>query len=300
MWRLGTLAPEQGGSIVVTTTLVASAGPAVDNHVLISTDTLEGNYDNNEDELSTPVTIDLEVVKSDDPEPGVLGGLLTYTLVYTNHGPFVAREVYITDTFPVSVTYDGIVVQPSGWTHPPDYDAGPPVTLTWYTPTLAAGASGRIVYTVIAGETISGTIDNRACISNTIDDWFVQNNCDIEPTAVELLSFTTVRLPGAVVLSWETAVEIDSYGFVLLRSASGRVADAEEFAFVAAKGRGGGGAAYSYLDRGPPSGLERGLEYTFWLVEVDRSGKRTTFGTTLSAAFAEYPHQIYLPFSWGR
>ena len=136
-----------------------------------------------------------------------------------------------------------------------------------------------------------------ACIGNAIPDYFLDNNRDLEPTAVQLLSFETLRLPRAVLLKWETAWEVDSYGFALLRRASGQPGEAQEIAFVPAQGRNGGGAAYRYLDAGSGAGLESGTAYRYWLVEVDTSGRRTTFGSALSAAASEFPHQIYLPLS---
>ena len=123
------------------------------------------------------------------------------------------------------------------------------------------------------------------------------NNCDLEPTAVQLRSFDVLRLPRAVLLRWETAWEVDSYGFVLLRSARGRRAEVQEIAFVPAQGRSGAGAAYRYLDAGPERGLEDGTAYIYWLVEVDTSGRRTTYGSTVCAASSEFPYQIYLPIS---
>jgi uncharacterized repeat protein (TIGR01451 family) len=296
VWNLGELAPGQSGTIVVTAILDASAGPSVNNRAVISTDTFESNYGNNEDDEPTLVETDLAIVKSDHPDPGVPGGLLTYTLEYANLGRFDAQEVTITDTFPVGITFAEVVQQPPGW-QGPHFDAGPPVELTWYRPRLAAGALGRIVYTVLADEDVPAEIENLACIGNAILDYNSDNNCHWEPTAVQLLSFETLRLPRAVLLKWETAWEVDSYGFVLLRRASGQPGEAQEIAFVPAQGRNGGGAAYRYLDAGSGAGLESGTAYRYWLVEVDTSGRRTTFGSALSAAASEFPHQVYLPLS---
>jgi len=297
VWDLGVLGPGQSGTIVLTVTLGASSGLGVNNQAVIATDTPESNYGNNADDQATQVEIDLAIIKSDGPDPGIPGELLTYTLEYANLGPFDAQEVYITDTFPVGITFVEVVQQPSGWVGP-DYSAGPPIELTWYASTLAAGTVGQIVYTVLADENVPGRIDNAACISSAVADFFVDNNCDVEPTAVQLLYLNALRLPDAVLLQWETAWEVDSYGFLLLRRASGRQADVEEIAFVPAAGQGGGGAAYHYLDAGPEGGLEGGTSYTYWLVEVDTSGRRTTFGSAVSAASSELLYRIYLPLFW--
>ena len=52
---------------------------------------------------------DVTVVKLDDPDPVVVGGVLTYTLVYTNNGPATAQNIVITDTLPPEVSFGGVV-----------------------------------------------------------------------------------------------------------------------------------------------------------------------------------------------
>jgi uncharacterized repeat protein (TIGR01451 family) len=105
---------------------------------------------------------DLVLSKSDSPDPVWAGDALTYTLTYTNAGFATAQDVAITDTLPVSVTFGGVV------------NATPPITLTstsppaWYTPTLAAGASGTIVFTVTVDAYAGGTIANSAIITSGI------------------------------------------------------------------------------------------------------------------------------------
>ena len=46
------------------------------------------------------------------------------------------------------------------------------------------------------------------------------------------------------------------------------------------------------------AGLESGIPYTYWLVEVDTAGQRTPFGTTISAADSEMRYRIYFPLPW--
>jgi uncharacterized repeat protein (TIGR01451 family) len=294
-WSAPTLPAGAGGEIVYTVTVSSEyEGPLV-NQACIATTTPEADYENNcdlEESVATPEIADLAIIKTDGPDPGVPGELLTYTLEYVNWGPYDAAEVYITDTFPAGITFEEVVQQPSGW-EGPVYSAGPQVQLTWYRPVLAVGTVDRIVYTVLADEDVPGRIDNQVCISSATADPVSDNNCDIEPTAVRLLYLNTLRLPHAVLIRWETVWEVNSYGFVLLRRAAGRQAGVEEIAFLPAAGRGGGGAAYRYLD----AGLESDTAYTYWLVEVDKSGRRTTFGSAVSAASSEFPHQIYLPIS---
>jgi uncharacterized repeat protein (TIGR01451 family) len=297
VWDVGTLAPRESGTIVVTTTLALSAGPAVNNRVVISTITPESNVDNNEDREPTDVILDLGIYKDHEPEPALRGEPVIYTLEYVHNGWFDAQDAYITDTLPVGLSYVRMLQQPPGWNGPRrGRDVDGQETLTWDRTTLAVGAWGEIVYEAVADEDTPPMVINKVCISNTLPDWELLNDCAEEPTAVRLLTFRARRLPQAILLHWETAWEVDSFEFLLLRSASGRLDDAQEIASLPARGRGGGGAVYGYLDHGPEGGLESGTAYSYWLIEVDTSGRRTTYGTTVSAAYIEYEHQSHLPF----
>jgi uncharacterized repeat protein (TIGR01451 family) len=59
------------------------------------------------DDITTPVQTraDLAVTKSDDPDPVIVGTLLTYTLLVTNNGPSVARNAAVTDALPPEVAF---------------------------------------------------------------------------------------------------------------------------------------------------------------------------------------------------
>jgi uncharacterized repeat protein (TIGR01451 family) len=292
-WNLGTLAAGQSGTIVVTVAVTSCVPRILTNRVRVSTATPESNYDNNDDEESTRVQAAVVTIdKQDEPDPGEPGKTVIYTLAYANEGPIDAQEVYITDTLPVSVTFGGVVDQPPGWSMLPG--SSPPLTLTWYTPVLAAGVSGRIVYRVTADPEVPEEVESKACVRWWPHETDCQR-CDTEPTPVRLLHFRARPMPGAVLLEWETAWEVDSYGFALLRGASGRLEDAQEIAFVPAAGRGGGrGAAYSYVDRD----LESGSRYSYWLVEVDSGGRRTVYRPVTAAAFPDPLYRTYLPLIW--
>jgi uncharacterized repeat protein (TIGR01451 family) len=65
---------------------------------------------------------DLALAKTGRPDPVLAGGLLTYTLVFTNHGPDYAGGVVLTDTLPAGATYGGRLLalhldEPEGATH---------------------------------------------------------------------------------------------------------------------------------------------------------------------------------------
>ena len=52
-----------------------------------------------------PPMIDLQIQKTDSPNPVNVGGTLTYTLTARNNGPSTATQVVITDSLPTTVTY---------------------------------------------------------------------------------------------------------------------------------------------------------------------------------------------------
>ncbi|MCS7286928.1 MAG: hypothetical protein NZ653_07340, partial [Anaerolineae bacterium] len=111
------------------------------------------------------------------------------------------------------------------------------------------------------------------------------------PTAVELLNFRVVRVVGRNVwLEWETAVEIDNFGFNIYRASVDAFARAERIAFVPSNAR-GGGAKYVYTDTVPYDGT-----WWYWLADVDTSGRETLHGPVKAMVGAMVlPYRIYLP-----
>jgi len=137
---------------------------------------------------------DLAILKSGAPDAVVSGVTLTYTLAYINNGPSDVQDVYITDTLPVSVTFGGVANSP--------LPVGPIQagrSLTWYTPTLAAGEGGSILFTVTVNADAVDTLSNRAVIAGATFDPYLGNNEASEITLVEKLvvTKTAVDLDGA-------------------------------------------------------------------------------------------------------
>ena len=93
-----------------------------------------------------------------------------------------------------------------------------------------------------------------------------------QPTSVDLLYFKGELVNGGALLEWRTAVEINTYGYYLLRSTTGQVDDAIRInpLIIPAKGTSGGGADYDYLD---PT-VEPGNVYSYWLVSVDNTNMK--------------------------
>ncbi len=112
--------------------------------------------------------------------------------------------------------------------------------------------------------------------TNGLDD-----NCDgliddedtytCEPLAVVLSSFNATPDDGSVTLAWETALEIDSAGFDILRRdvMSGATTSLNP-TLIPATGDVQQGASYSWVD----DAAVNGVEYEYLLVEVDTHGHR--------------------------
>jgi uncharacterized repeat protein (TIGR01451 family) len=88
-----------------------SAGSTITNTAYVSSDTTETDNTNNREPEDTTVNqsplnpTDLEIVKSDSPDPVLAGETLTYTLVITNNGPAPAEDVLVVDALPDGVTF---------------------------------------------------------------------------------------------------------------------------------------------------------------------------------------------------
>lgn len=154
-----------GGTLtyVITGTLLSSALGDVVNTIfaLPPLDSVNVGTGSATDSKPTAPQADLSVTKTSTWITG--SNVLTYTLTYTNAGPSDAREVYLTDTLPISVTYQGEVsavpaimtLSPVGTAH------------TWYTPTLSAGVTGTVIFTVTVNTGITGTLTNTVSITST-------------------------------------------------------------------------------------------------------------------------------------
>jgi uncharacterized repeat protein (TIGR01451 family) len=161
-WSLGTVNPPASG---VVTLVVRVDSPLVSGTVIYNaaaiTDTA-GLTDT--DEVTTPVESahSLSVTKTASPSPVQAGGLLTYTLAWAVSGNEPAFGVTLSDTVPVSTTYQACYgglwcgLEPGG-------------VVTWSLGTVNPPASGVVTLVVrVDSPLVSGTvIYNAAAITDT-------------------------------------------------------------------------------------------------------------------------------------
>jgi uncharacterized repeat protein (TIGR01451 family)/LPXTG-motif cell wall-anchored protein len=120
----------------------------------------------------TPRT-DLALVKSDQPDPVVVGGTLTYTVTVTNISQVTAENAVVTDQMPAAV--DLISATPSQGSC-----AGAICNLG----TILPGQGAVIQYVVKVKDGAPSVFTNVACVATSTPESNMANNCDDEDTHV--------------------------------------------------------------------------------------------------------------------
>ena len=119
-----------------------------------------------------PTGADLQVTKTDRPDPVTAGGTVTYTITVKNNGPDRAIGVRVTDTLPAGVTLVSASQGCTGTT-----------TVTCNVGNLASGETATITIAVRART--AGTLTNTARVdSNQPVDPVAANNVAVETTTV--------------------------------------------------------------------------------------------------------------------
>ena len=95
-----------------------------------------------------------------------------------------------------------------------------------------------------------------------------------ESTYIDLISFTAAPRGDSILLTWETAAEIDNAGFVIYRAITGTTNYAQISGLIPAEGSSTTGASYSFLDHT----AKPGKSYDYWLLDIDTTGNWTPHG----------------------
>jgi uncharacterized repeat protein (TIGR01451 family) len=115
---------------------------------------------------------DLQITKSDNPDPVAAGNTLTYSVIVTNNGTITAKNVSVTDDLPAGLTLNSALPSPGSWSSP-----------TWTIGDLAAGGSATLTLTTTVNQGFTGsTLTNTATVSSTTLDTDTGNNSDTELT----------------------------------------------------------------------------------------------------------------------
>jgi hypothetical protein len=104
-----------------------------------------------------------------------------------------------------------------------------------------------------------------------IDGIRVSDGWSESPLPVELSSFNAAATNGAVKLTWQTATEVNNYGFQVERKMDKVETIWEEIGFVAGSGNSNAPKDYSYTD----NSLDNSGKYSYRLKQIDNDGKTT-------------------------
>ncbi len=141
---------------------------------------------------------DLQMIKSDNPDPVDAGGYLTYTLNITNiDDEWAADEVNVTDTLPSEVTFNYANPSPNGSSN---------LTYWWFFSSIDPGDSEIIIINVTVNISAYGTITNIANVTNIHEEYNLENNVDSEDTNV---SSPPVAVNDSVSTPEDTQIDIN-------------------------------------------------------------------------------------------
>jgi uncharacterized repeat protein (TIGR01451 family) len=242
--------------------------------------------------------VDVGLTKDDGLAEVEPGQVVTYTMPYSNAGPTTALDVFLTDTLPVGVDY----VSHDSTPPLPATILGSPPGVQFDVGLLAPGQGGMVTLTIQVAPSFTGTlITNTVVIATTSIDTNPANNQaqDVDqvvppPTAVQLLYFiATPEGPDVVRLRWETAWELNNWGFKLYRGQPRSLfTQARVIATIPGQGTSLEATRYDYLDTGLAEAA-----YRYWLVDVDsHNGSETRHGPVdVFLAGSTFPDRVYLP-----
>jgi uncharacterized repeat protein (TIGR01451 family) len=165
------LAPGASATITVTAAVSGTATGTISNTASATSTETDNTPANNSATDTTTATpqIDLQITKSDTPDPVIAGNQLTYTIQVTNAGPSTATGVTVTDVLPSTVTF----VSATSTVGTVSNTAG---TVTGSIGTLASGASATVTLLVTVAPATRGTISNTATVTGTQTDSNTANN----------------------------------------------------------------------------------------------------------------------------
>jgi uncharacterized repeat protein (TIGR01451 family) len=205
--------------------------------------------------------------------PVKTGDVITYTLEVRNTGDTFAAGVVITDPLPNGVSFvsasDGGQSTPSG--------------IVWRLPDIAPGQTVAVQVVVRVGNPTGNTlivnvftVANDGLPGTTLSQPSNEVSTPFAPTAVTLSAFDATVENRGVRVTWQTALERNTFGFLVLRSMTGNRTDAVQVnaePIVAV-----GPSTYSVMDEAGSAGA------TYWLQEIELDGDRIDYGPVVARA----------------
>ena len=170
----------------VTIVVEFSSDDAIDvnDKVTVDSDTPDPDHSNNMDEGSVSFSglADLAIVKSDTPDPVLIGEQLTYDITVTNNGPSTAINVVVEDILPAGVVIDS--VSSSGGTCNAGVPGDPSRPTVCTFDSIASGGVETMQIIVTVPPSVGPTLINDAKVSSDVADLDNSNNLATTQTTV--------------------------------------------------------------------------------------------------------------------
>ncbi len=171
--NLGSLEPassSDSGRATVVVEITADEAMDINNVADVISDTPDPDMSNNQasEHISVTAVADLQVTKSDLPDPVIAGEVLTYSLEVTNNGPSTAVNVLVEDNLPDGVTINSVDAPGGTCSAGTPGDVFDPTTCTFDSLAPTDSATMEVEVTVLP-ETL-GLIHNDARASSDTPD----------------------------------------------------------------------------------------------------------------------------------
>jgi len=208
-----------------------------------------------------------------------------YLITTSNLGPGFSRGVTMTDTLPSGVTFNSYTSQlitTSGTINQGTCtNTGQTVACSLGTPLLDYSTDPLAKWVVRINVNLAGgdNITNTATVSALTHDPVTTNNtgtATCNSSAVSIISFDAENLEEGILLTWETAEELNNLGFNLYRAEDlqGPKVQVNSKLIPSRNPGGTSGAVYEFLDRQ----VIAGKNYYYWLEDIDFSLLPTLYG----------------------
>ncbi|MEJ5308331.1 MAG: hypothetical protein WHX52_01045 [Anaerolineae bacterium] len=265
-------------------------------------------YANEFDELSAPfpqADLSLDIAVSVEPTLLTSAGTVTYTVRLGNRSakPIIVNRVHF--KLPQGVIYKGLATSSAVDIDDSSQYPTPNATgvLTWtgvpllsYTVppsgTVGTGEPGTLdlIFTADAPAVAGRYIATVSATLGTLDVGQPATTFDVDvPTAVSLVSFEATPRQGTILVTWETAMELDHVGFNLYRSTAVNGPYTQLNADLIPPQFPGEimGGAYDWLD----TNVQPGVTYFYKLEDIDVKGV-STFHGPVSTALVRTPTAV--------